>query len=145
MAGLKFDKHYFSEVDKYAIEVYKKRFPDAIGLGDICEISSTKLPNGRWILAGGFPCQDISIAGYGVGLEGKRSGLWFEYARLIGEIRPEVAVIENVPALTIRGFDRVLCSLAEIGYNAEWLDIQAADVGAPHKRERLWIVAYPMY
>lgn len=96
-----------------------------------------------WILAGGFPCQDISVAGKGAGIEGLRSGLWFEYARLIGEIRPRYAIMENVGALTRRGLDRVLGSLAEIGYDAQWSDIRASDLGAPHRRERIWIVAFP--
>ena len=69
--------------------------------------------------------------------------MWFEYARLIGEIRPDFAIMENVGALSFRGLDRVLGSLAEIGYDADWQDIRASDVAAPHKRERIWIVAYP--
>jgi DNA (cytosine-5)-methyltransferase 1 len=96
-----------------------------------------------WVLTGGFPCQDISVAGKGAGISGERSGLWFEYARLICEIRPRYAIMENVGALTRRGLDRVLGSLAEIGYDAEWSDIRASDLGAPHRRERIWIVAYP--
>jgi len=142
-AGMKFDGHYFSEVDDYAIRVYRRRFPDAISLGDIRGIAARDLPEGDWIIAGGFPCQDISVAGKGAGLDGKRSGLWFEYARIIGELRPRYAIMENVGALTHRGLDRVLGSLAEIGYDAEWQDIRASDVGAPHRRERIWIVAYP--
>jgi DNA (cytosine-5)-methyltransferase 1 len=142
-AGLRFDKHYFSEVDDYAVSVYQKRFSDSIPLGDIRGIKSADLPSGDWIISGGFPCQDISIAGKGAGLAGSRSGLWFEYARLIGELRPQYAIMENVGALTIRGIDAVLRSLAEIGYDAEWQDIRASDVGAPHRRERIWIVAYP--
>lgn len=140
-AGLRFDGHYFSEVDNYAIRVYQQRFPDAIGLGDIRKIRGQDLPKGDWITCGGFPCQDISVAGKGAGLAGERSGLWFEYARLIGEIRPRYAIMENVGALSFRGLDAVLGSLAEIGYDAEWCDIRASDVGAPHKRERIWIVA----
>jgi DNA (cytosine-5)-methyltransferase 1 len=142
-AGLRFDGHYFSEVDNYAIRVYQQRFPDAIGLGDIRKIRGQDLPKGDWITCGGFPCQDISVAGKGVGLAGERSGLWFEYARLIGEIQPQYAIMENVGALSFRGLDAVLGSLAEIGYDAEWCDIRASDIGAPHRRERLWIVAYP--
>lgn len=142
-AGLRFDNHYFSEVDDYAIRVYQQRFPDAVGLGDIRKIHGADLPQGDWIIAGGFPCQDISVAGKGAGLAGKRSGLWFEYARLIGELRPKYAIMENVGALSFRGLDAVLGSLAEIGYNAEWQDIRASDVGAPHRRERIWIIAYP--
>ena len=143
-AGLRFNGHYFSEVDKYATKLYNQRFPDAIGLGDITKIDGATLPTGDWIISGGFPCQDISVAGKGAGLAGSRSGLWFEYARLIKEIQPRFVVIENVGALARRGLDSVLRSLAEIGYDAEWQDIRASDVGAPHRRERLWIVAYPM-
>lgn len=143
-AGLEFDGHYFSEVDDYAIKVYERRFPGAVPLGDITKVDGRSLPPGEWIIAGGFPCQDISVAGKGAGLAGKRSGLWFEYARLVGELRPRYAIMENVGALTFRGLDAVLGSLAEIGYDAEWQDIRASDVGAPHRRERIWIVAYPM-
>jgi DNA (cytosine-5)-methyltransferase 1 len=145
-AGFKFDYHFFSEIDPYCIDLYRKRFPEAIALGDIKEIKGKELVNeyGKgWIVSGGFPCQDISTAGKGAGLEGSRSGLWYEYARLIGELCPDFAVMENVGALTFRGLDSVLGSLAEIGYDAEWQDIRASDVGAPHRRERIWIVAYP--
>lgn len=143
-AGMEFDGHYFSEVDPYAISVYQKRFPDAVCLGDVRSIGGgSQLPHGDWFFSGGFPCQDISIAGKGAGLEGSRSGLWFEYARLIGELRPKYALIENVGALAVRGLQQVLCSLADVGYNAVWQDIRACDLGAPHRRERIWIVAYP--
>jgi DNA (cytosine-5)-methyltransferase 1 len=142
-AGIRFDDHYFSEVDKYAVAVYQKRFPEAKPLGNIKTINGEKLPRGRWVISGGFPCQDISISGKGIGLEGNRSGLWYEYERLISEIRPEFAIIENVGAITFRGLDRVLASLAKIGYDAEWQDIRASDLEAPHRRERIWILAYP--
>jgi site-specific DNA-cytosine methylase len=94
------------------------------------------------VVSGGFPCQDISIAGQGAGLEGEQSGMWKQMARIIGEVRPRHAFIENSPMLTIRGLDRVLCDLAALGYDAQWGVISAADCGAPHKRERIWIVAY---
>lgn len=142
-AGFRCKRHYFSEVEPYAIKVYEKRFPDAVGLGDIRYIKGSDLPKGNWIITAGFPCQDISYAGKGAGLEGERSGLWFECLRLIDEIRPEYAILENVGALTRRGLNRVLGGLSEIGYDAEWQDIRASDVGAPHKRERIWIVGYP--
>jgi len=142
-AGLRFDGHYFSEVDDYAQRVYSLRFPHAVGLGDIRGINGADLPEGEWIIAGGFPCQDISVAGKGAGLSGERSGLWYEYARIIGELRPCYAIMENVGALAFRGLDAVLGSLAALGYDAEWQDIRASDVGAPHRRERIWIVAYP--
>jgi DNA (cytosine-5)-methyltransferase 1 len=142
-AGLRFDRHFFSEIDSYASKVYRLRLPEAEALGDIKAIRGETLPEGDWIIAGGFPCQDISVAGKGAGLDGARSGLWYEYARLIGKLRPKYAIMENVGAITFRGLDAVLGSLAEIGYDAEWQDIRASDVGAPHKRERIWIVAYP--
>ena len=144
-AGMRFDAHYFSEVDPYAIRVYQQRFPDAETLGDIRNIRGADLPQGDWIITGGFPCQDISVAGKGAGLAGERSGLWYEYARIIGELRPRYAIMENVGALAFRGLDSVLGSLAALGYDAEWQDIRASDVGAMHRRERIWIIAYPKH
>lgn len=94
------------------------------------------------VISGGFPCQDISIAGKGAGIEGERSGLWTQMARIIGEVRPRFVLVENSPALTARGLGRVLGDLAALRYDAEWGVLSAADVKAPHKRERLWIVAY---
>ena len=95
------------------------------------------------VICGGFPCQDISNAGAGAGLSGERSGLWAHYRRLIGEVRPQFAIVENVSALLHRGLDAVLGDLAALGYDAEWHCIPAATVGAPHRRDRIWIVAYP--
>ena len=95
------------------------------------------------VLIGGFPCQDVSHAGKRAGLEGARSGLWSEFGRLIGELRPRVAVMENVPGLFTLGIDAVLGDLAALGYDAEWATLRASDVGAPHRRERVFIVAYP--
>lgn len=94
------------------------------------------------VVSGGFPCQDISCAGKGAGITGERSGMWGEMARIIGEIRPRYAFIENSPMLTIRGLESVLCDLAAMGYNAEWGVLGASDVGAPHKRDRIWILGY---
>jgi DNA (cytosine-5)-methyltransferase 1 len=93
------------------------------------------------VISGGFPCQDISAAGKGDGLDGERSGLWREMARVICEVRPRYAFIENSPMLTIRGLDRVLCDLAQMGFDARWGVVGAADVGAVHQRDRIWIVA----
>ena len=142
-AGMKFEHHYCSDIEPWCQELYAKRFPGSIQLGDITKIDATKLPTGDWIITGGFPCQDISIAGKGAGIHGERSGLWFEYWRLINDLRPRFAIMENVGMLVHRGLREVLGSLAEIGYDAEWQDIRASDVGAPHRRERIWIVAYP--
>jgi len=140
---MKFDNHYCSDIEPYCQELYKLRFPDSIQLGDITKIKTEDLPGGEWIITGGFPCQDISIAGKGEGIHGERSGLWFEYWRIIRDLRPRFAIMENVGMLVHRGLREVLGSLAEIGYNAEWQDIRASDMGAPHKRERIWILAYP--
>ena len=99
------------------------------------------------VITGGFPCQDISQAGKQVGIDGERSGLWSELARIIGEVRPRYAVLENVAALLSgdsgRWFERVLGDLAEIGYDCEWHCIPAANLGAPHRRDRIWIISYP--
>lgn len=100
------------------------------------------LEEGVEVVAGGFPCQDISTAGRGAGLAGERSGLWREMLRTIRLVRPRYAIVENVAALLSRGMGTVLGDLAKSGYDTEWYCISAADVGAPHKRERIWIVAH---
>jgi len=92
-------------------------------------------------VCGGFPCQDISSAGKGAGIEGERSGLWREMARVIREVGPRYAFVENSPMLTSRGLGRVLGDLAEMGYDARWGVLGACDVSAPHKRDRIWILA----
>jgi DNA (cytosine-5)-methyltransferase 1 len=94
------------------------------------------------VLCGGFPCQDLSYAGKGAGIDGERSGLWTEYARLIRELRPRYVIVENVSALLARGLGRVLGDLAACGYDAEWDCIPASAVGAPHRRDRIWLIAY---
>ena len=93
------------------------------------------------VVSGGFPCQDISVAGSGGGLDGERSGLWLEMARIIGEVQPAFAFVENSPALTSRGLGRVLGDLAEMGFDARWGCISASSVGAHQRRDRIWIVA----
>ena len=93
------------------------------------------------VISGGFPCQDISSAGRGAGITGERSGMWSEMARIISEVQPKYAFIENSPMLTSRGLERVLADLASMGFNAEWGVLSAAEVGANHNRERIWIVA----
>jgi DNA (cytosine-5)-methyltransferase 1 len=94
------------------------------------------------LICGGFPCQDISTAGKGAEIDGERSGLWHEFARIIGEVRPRCVIVENVSALLGRGLGRVLGNLAALGYDAEWHCIPASYVGAPHRRDRVWIIAY---
>lgn len=93
------------------------------------------------VVSGGFPCQDISAAGKGAGIDGERSGLWFEMFRVVCEVLPRFVFVENSPMLTIRGIDRVLGNLASMGYDAEWGVLGADDAGAPHIRKRIWIVA----
>jgi DNA (cytosine-5)-methyltransferase 1 len=151
-AGWEWENHFYSDIDKYANKIYEKRFPQAVALGDIRQIEFENLKKcylGEWIITGGFPCQDISTAGKGKGLIDEngnytRSGLWYEMHKAIRILRPKFVIAENVGAITIRGLSAVLGSLAEIGYDAEWQDIRASDVGAPHRRERIWIVAYPL-
>jgi DNA (cytosine-5)-methyltransferase 1 len=93
------------------------------------------------VVSGGFPCQDISSAGTGEGIDGSRSGLWGEMARIIGEVRPRYVFVENSPNLVGRGLARVLGDLAALGFNGQWGIVSAANVGAPHRRDRIWIVA----
>lgn len=93
------------------------------------------------VVSGGFPCQDISAAGKGAGIDGERSGLWGEMHRIICEVRPRYVFVENSPMLTTRGLGRILGDLAASGYDAEWLVLGAGDVGAPHERKRMWVLA----
>lgn len=196
-SGIRFDKHYFSEVDEYAVELYRKRCPDAISLGDITKVDWKALadtdrtrelqPEGckqkewewvsngdktEYIITGGFPCQDLSVAGKGAGLEGERSGLWTAMFEAIRILRPRYVIIENVGAIVgwfpripagqppdnaiymedgsrrldieqYQAIEPVLNDLNSILYDAEGQNIRAEDMGAPHERKRIWIVAYP--
>ena len=133
------------EIDPYATAVLKKHWPDVPKHDDVRTFPPTHTHTQDFsvdLICGGFPCQDISVAGKGAGLAGERSGLWRDFARVIRTVRPRWVVIENVPALTARGLGTVLGDLAEIGFDAEWHCIPASAVGAPHRRERVWIVAY---
>lgn len=93
------------------------------------------------VVSGGFPCQDISAAGGGAGIDGARSGMWKHMARIIGEVRPKCVFVENSPLLVGRGLAVVLSDLAALGYVAKWFCLSASDIGAPHKRDRIWLVA----
>jgi DNA (cytosine-5)-methyltransferase 1 len=136
------------ERDEYANRVLAKHWPDVPRYRDVRFFLGGK----RWrsvrsawsvdLIAGGFPCQDISVAGKGAGIDGSRSGLWSEYARIIRLLRPRFVLVENVAALLARGIDRVLGDLAACGYDAEWDCIPAIAVGAPHVRDRVFIVAH---
>ena len=130
------------EIEPYCQKVLRKNFPDTEIFSDVREVGKHNLKPVD-IISGGFPCQDISVAGKQAGITGTRSGLWSEFHRIIGELLPRFAVIENVPNLARLGLDRVLTNLASIGYDAEWQCISANDIGAPHLRKRIWIVAYP--
>ena len=135
------------EVDAYARSVLLARQRDgllpAFPIWDDVRTFDGSPWHGRIdVVSGGFPCQDISKNGSGSGLEGKRSGLWREMARIIGEVRPRFAFVENSPMLTSRGLGRVLGDLAEMGFDARWGCISAAQIGAPHQRERIWICAW---
>jgi DNA (cytosine-5)-methyltransferase 1 len=131
------------EQDKFCQRVLSKHWPHAKIYNDVRNITKNNVEPVD-MLCGGFPCQDISVAGKGKGInEGEKSSLWWEMHRIISELRPRIVVLENVPAITFRGLDDVLGSLAQIGYDAEWTVISAAQFGAPHKRERWFCVAYP--
>jgi len=130
------------EIDAYCRKVLARHFPTAERFEDIRKCGKHNLAAVD-VLSGGFPCQDISAVGPRIGIEGQRSGLWREYARIIRELQPRFAVVENVAALLGRGIGRVIGDLAEIGYDAEWQTVPACHFGLPHLRERVWILAYP--
>ena len=130
----------FCEIDPYCQRVLEKNFPGVPIHGDIKTYDGQECD----IITGGFPCQDVSIANQRArGIDGERSGLWGEQHRLIRDLRPKFAVMENVTKLLKRGFDRVLGDLAEIGYDAEWHCIPASSIGCIQNRDRIWIIAYP--
>ena len=134
----------FCEIDPFCRAVLAQHWPEVPIHDDVRTLTGDAL-RARGIavdvICGGFPCQDLSFAGKRAGLEGARSGLWGEYARLIGELRPRFVVVENVPGLLSLGMGTVLGDLAALGYDATWDCIPAAAVGAPHRRDRVWIVA----
>ena len=129
-----------SEIDSYSSRVLKKRWPNIPNYGDITKMQTDQIEKVD-LICGGFPCQDISVAGKGAGLKGERSGLFYEFIRIVREIRPQYLLLENVAALLIRGLDDVLGTLAALGYDCEWHCIPAAAIGAPHRRDRIFILA----
>lgn len=149
-----FETAAFCEIEEFPRRVLAKHWPDVPCYDDVRTLTAERLAADGIavdVITGGFPCQDISSAGLQAGMEfGTRSGLWSEIARLAGELRPRFILVENVANL-LRGpsdrpgqwFGRVLGDLAALGYDAEWENIPAAALGAPHRRERIWIVAYP--
>lgn len=135
------------EREPYAASVLMQRQNDGILphfpiWDDVCTFDGNPWRGLVDVVSGGFPCQDISAAGNGAGIDGESSGLWREMARIIGEVRPRFVFVENSPLLVKRGLAVVVGDLAEMGYDAEWRCISASDLGAPHKRDRIWLVAY---
>jgi DNA (cytosine-5)-methyltransferase 1 len=136
----------FCEIEPYCRRVLAKHWPEVPCYDDVRTLDAARLDAdgiGRIdAICGGFPCQDISVAGRQAGLDGERSGLWSEIIRLAGEVGPRFILVENVAALLDLGMDRVLGDLATLGFDAEWHCIPASAVGAPHRRDRVWIVAH---
>lgn len=138
-----FEHQWFCEIDPFCRSILARHWPDTPLYNDVTALKGSELPPVD-VLCGGFPCQDVSSGGLRAGIrQGTRSGLWLEYARLIGEIRPKYVIIENVRGLLSLGIDLVLGDLAALRYDAEWEILPAAALGAPHHRERVFIVAYP--
>lgn len=135
----------FCEILKYPQKILSLRYPDVPIYTDVCALTHERLaadgiaPD---VICGGFPCQDLSVAGKGAGLDGERSGLYREVIRLARTIRPRYILLENVAELLSRGLGVVLGDLAKIGYDAEWHCIPASYIGAWHRRDRVWILAY---
>lgn len=134
------------EREPYAASVLMQRQNDGILppfpiWDDVCTFDGNPWRGLVDVVSGGFPCQDISAAGNGAGIDGERSGLWREMARIISEVRPRFVFVENSPLLVSRGLAVVISDLAEMGYDAQWCCISASDTGAPHKRDRIWLVA----
>ena len=141
-----FETVAFCEFDKEAQSTLRARYPGTPIYDDVRTLTGERLrADGIFpdAVFGGFPCQDVSLAGSGAGLAGARSGLWSEFARLVGELRPRIVGVENVSALLGRGLGTVLGDLAALGYDAEWHCIPASYAGARQLRDRVWIVAYP--
>ena len=136
----------FCEIEPFPRRVLAKHWPDVPIYDDVRELTRSRLAiDGISVdaICGGFPCQDISYAGFGEGLRGPRSGLWFEFARLIRELAPSIVIVENVAALLHRGMGEVLGTLSDIGYDAKWDVVSACSLGATHMRRRVFILAYP--
>ncbi len=132
----------FCEIEPYCQAVLRKHWPDVPIFPDVTKLGAADVGSPD-VICGGFPCQDISVAGKQVGIEGERSGLWSEFARLIGELRPRYAIVENVPGLLSNGHGRVLGDLAALGCDAEWESFPTARPFG-HHRERVFILAYSL-
>lgn len=131
----------FCENEPFCRKVLKKHWPNVPIIEDIHDVKGADF-RGIHVVTGGFPCQDLSLAGKRAGLDGERSGLWAELFRIITEVRSAWAIVENVPGLRTLGADRVLADLGGAGYAAWPVVVGAVHAGAPHRRQRVWIVAY---
>lgn len=134
------------EIEPFCQKVLAKHWPNVWRWNDVRTLTGELVREHCGhidAIVGGFPCQDISYAGKGAGIEGERSGLWSEIYRMVCEVRPRFLVVENVAALLNRGMGVVLGDLAACGYDAEWRVFSACELGAPHSRDRVFIVAYP--
>ena len=139
-----FETVAFCEIEPFPRKVLAKHWPDVPVYEDVRNLDyGLEGIKGAEVVTAGFPCQDISFAGDGAGLAGERSGLWWMVRRTLRMVRPRLAVLENVAALLNRGMGQVLGSMAAIGYDAEWHCIPLSAVGAPHRRDRVSILAYP--
>lgn len=142
-----FEAIAFCEIEEFPRKVLKKHWPEVPCYEDVRELTADRLISDGVglpdVITGGFPCQDLSTAGTGAGLNGERSGLWWEIFRLVCEIRPKYLIMENSPELLNGWAGDVFGALASVGYDAEWSCIPARVAGAPHNRDRVWIVAYP--
>jgi site-specific DNA-cytosine methylase len=127
------------ERDPWCRTVLANHWPDARRFDDVCAVGEELEPVD--VICGGFPCQDVSVAGKRKGLAGERSGLWSEYARIVRVVRPRIVFVENVSGLLSMEFGRVLGDLAALGFDAEWAVFRASDAGAPHRRERVFVLA----
>jgi DNA (cytosine-5)-methyltransferase 1 len=136
----------YVEIEEYAQRIIAERMADG-SLPRAPILADVKNVRGSFgicdIIYGGFPCQDISVAGNGKGLAGERSGLFYEIVRLTKEIRPSFIFLENVPAIRTRGLEQVIKAFTEVGYDCRWTMLSASSVGAPHKRERWFLLAHP--
>ena len=138
----------FCEFDKHAQAVLKKHWPETKIYDDVRTLDAKKYKGSVDVVCGGFPCQDLSVAGKKKGItEGERSNLYTEMLRIISECLPRYAIFENVTGLLAgesgRWFAKFLYDLASVGYDAEWHCISASELGANHHRDRVWVVAYP--
>lgn len=135
----------FCEIAEFQRGILSKHWPEVPIYHDVRKLTSSDLERDGIavdVICGGFPCQDVSIVGRGRGINGSRTGLWREVVRLAEELAPRFIILENSPKIRSRGLEQLLAALDEIGYDAEWHCIPAAHVGAPHRRDRFWLIAH---